>query len=134
MTNTAASNNWTSLRHIAGPPWPASLSPTVDTRLTANVTDADPAALLANVERLRVVERVPSENYCKHQGRDPVACASDRTVGLLAQQVGASTSEGQRYAKRISYLVGPDTKVIAAYGTVRPSEHAGEVLADLAGK
>lgn len=54
--------------------------------------------------------------------------------GALAQQVGASTSKGQRYAKRISYLVGPDTKVIAAYGTVRPSEHAGEVLADLAGK
>ena len=59
-----------------------------DARLAANATDADPAALLANVERLRVVERVPSENYCKHQGCDPVACASDRAVGLLAQQVG----------------------------------------------
>ena len=49
-----------------------------DTRLTANVTDADPAALLANVEKLRVVKRAPSKNYCHHQNRDPVECATDR--------------------------------------------------------
>ena len=60
-----------------------------DARLSTNATDVDPAALLQNVERLRVVERAPSANYCLHQRRDPAACARDRTVALLAQQVGA---------------------------------------------
>ena len=58
-----------------------------DARLASNVTDADPAALLAQIETLRVVERAPSENLCKHQGR--ARCTGDRTVGFLAQQVGA---------------------------------------------
>ena len=57
-----------------------------DARLASNVTDADPAALLAQIETLRVVERAPSENLCKHQGR---ARCTERTVGFLAQQVGA---------------------------------------------
>ena len=49
-----------------------------DARLAGNVTDADPSALLANVEKLRVVKRAPSKNYCHHQNRDPVECATDR--------------------------------------------------------
>ena len=60
-----------------------------DSRLARNATDADPATLLKNVEKLRVVERAPSAAYCKHQRRDPAACARDRTVALLAQQVAA---------------------------------------------
>ena len=59
-----------------------------DARLSTNVTDADPAALLANIEKIKVVTREPSDVYCKHQGRDPASCAADRAVGLLAQQVG----------------------------------------------
>ena len=59
-----------------------------DARLSKNVKAADPAALLANVNKLRVVARAPSRNYCRHQGRDPIACArEDASVGLLAQQV-----------------------------------------------
>ena len=60
-----------------------------DARLAApNATDADPAALLANVNKLRVVARAPSRNLCRHQGRDPHACAREgASVGLLAQQV-----------------------------------------------
>lgn len=50
----------------------------------------------------------------------------------LAMAVGAATSAQQGYARRISYLVGPDGNVIKAYTEVSPSEHAAEVLADYA--
>lgn len=33
--------------------------------------------------------------------------------------------------KRISYLVGPDGKILKAYPSVDPAQHAGEVLEDL---
>jgi len=52
--------------------------------------------------------------------------------GSLAYSVGAAEPSGPKYAKRISYLVGPDGKVVRAYGTVVPGEHAGQVLGDLA--
>ena len=58
-----------------------------DARLLANVTDADTAKMLDDVNRLRVVEHAVSENLCKHQGRAPADCARDRAVGLIAQQV-----------------------------------------------
>jgi peroxiredoxin Q/BCP len=48
----------------------------------------------------------------------------------LAVAVGAADSAAQTTARRISYLVGPDGKVIKAYGTVNPASHAGEVLGD----
>jgi peroxiredoxin Q/BCP len=50
----------------------------------------------------------------------------------LAVAVGAAADPGAGWAKRISYLVGPDGKVLRAYGSVKPSEHAGQVLADFA--
>ena len=49
----------------------------------------------------------------------------------LAVAVGAADSATQQWAHRISYLVGPDGKVIKAYPDVSPGKHAGEVLADL---
>ena len=49
----------------------------------------------------------------------------------LALAVGAATSPSQPAARRISYLVGADGRVLEAYGTVNPAAHAGEVLADL---
>ena len=58
-----------------------------DARLAQNVKDADPFALLAGVERVRVTTRAPSETYCLHQGRDLAECARDVRVGLLSQQV-----------------------------------------------
>jgi peroxiredoxin Q/BCP len=52
----------------------------------------------------------------------------DRT---LAVAVGAADSPTQPVAHRISYLVGPDGKVRAVYGSVTPATHAKDVLADL---
>ncbi len=48
----------------------------------------------------------------------------------LAQAVGAARAL-LPLPKRISYLVGPDGKVLKAYPSVNPAEHAGEVLEDL---
>ena len=39
---------------------------------------------------------------------------------------------GAARASRKSVLVGPDGKVARAYDTVKPADHPGEVLADLA--
>ncbi len=49
----------------------------------------------------------------------------------LAVAVGAAASPAEPFARRISYLVGPDGKVLRAYGSVSPANHAKEVLADL---
>jgi thioredoxin-dependent peroxiredoxin len=49
----------------------------------------------------------------------------------LARAVGATASDAQPVATRISYLVGPDGKVQKVYGEVTPATHAGDVLADL---
>jgi len=47
----------------------------------------------------------------------------------LAEQVGAARAL-LPVPKRISYLVGRDGRVLKAYPSVRPAEHAQEVLAD----
>lgn len=52
----------------------------------------------------------------------------DRTLGV---QVGAADSPGRLFARRISYLVGADGKVLKAYEKVDPAGHAQEVLADI---
>jgi peroxiredoxin Q/BCP len=49
----------------------------------------------------------------------------------LAVKVGAADSPSRIAARRISYLVGPDGKVLRAYSDVTPAKHAGEVLSDL---
>ena len=49
--------------------------------------------------------------------------------GTLAVAVGAATASDQA-ARRISYLVGADGKVLRVYTSVNPATHAGEVLAD----
>lgn len=48
-----------------------------------------------------------------------------------AMEVGATSSPQQKYARRISYLVGEDGRVLRSYGTVMPSSHADQVLSDL---
>ena len=50
---------------------------------------------------------------------------------VLAVQVGAADSPSRLGARRISYLVGPDGKVLTAYPDVTPSKHATQVLADI---
>ena len=49
----------------------------------------------------------------------------------LATAVGAASDPSQPVARRISYLVGPDGKVVKVYPQVTPATHAHEVLADL---
>jgi peroxiredoxin len=48
----------------------------------------------------------------------------------LGESYGAAKDE-KSGARRISYLIGPDGKVVKAYETVKPAEHPGQVLADL---
>jgi peroxiredoxin Q/BCP len=60
----------------------------------------------------------------------PFRLLSD-TEHTLAKKVGASTSDDQLVASRVSYLVGPDGKVQKVYGEVTPATHAGDVLSDL---
>lgn len=59
-----------------------------DERLVAGVQAVDTAAMLRNVQSLKVVSHTPSANYCRHLNRTPADCAGDRTIGLLAQHVG----------------------------------------------
>ena len=35
------------------------------------------------------------------------------------------------WPRRISYLIGPDRRIVKAYATVKPAGHAAEVLADV---
>jgi peroxiredoxin Q/BCP len=51
--------------------------------------------------------------------------------GTLAVAVGAADSSGQKTPRRVSYLVGPDGKVLRAYDEVKPATHAEQVLADV---
>jgi peroxiredoxin Q/BCP len=61
----------------------------------------------------------------------PFRLLSD-TDHTFAVEVGAADSPARAYARRISYLVGPDGKVLRAYAGVDPATHAKQVLADLA--
>jgi len=45
--------------------------------------------------------------------------------------ITAYGARGGVATRRISYLIGPDGKVIKAYPKVDPAAHAGEILADL---
>jgi peroxiredoxin len=44
---------------------------------------------------------------------------------------GASDSSDPDYPRRISYLIGPDRKIVKAYATVNPKAHPAEVLTDI---
>ncbi len=84
------------------------------------------------VEIIGVSFDTPTEN-AKFKAEEhfafPLLSDSDHK---LAVAVGAADSPAQKYARRISYLVGPDGKVLEAYEKVSPKEHASQVLADLA--
>jgi thioredoxin-dependent peroxiredoxin len=60
----------------------------------------------------------------------PFRLLSD-TDRKLATVVGAADSPQQPVARRISYLVGADGKVLRVYGAVTPASHADEVLRDV---
>jgi peroxiredoxin Q/BCP len=58
----------------------------------------------------------------------PLLCDTTRAVGLA---YGACKDTNAQYADRISYLIGPDQKILKAYASVDPAKHPEEVLADL---
>jgi len=60
----------------------------------------------------------------------PFRLLSDRER-KLAVAVGAADSPNQAVARRVSYLVGPDGKVLRVYDAVTPASHAKQVLTDL---
>ncbi|HPW55364.1 MAG: peroxiredoxin [Thermoanaerobaculaceae bacterium] len=62
--------------------------------------------------------------------RFPFRLLSD-TDKELAVAVAAADSPSRLWARRISYLVGGDGKVLAAYRDVDPATHAQQVLADV---
>jgi peroxiredoxin Q/BCP len=92
----------------------------------------DNHAVLAksDVEVLGVSFDEPAANkqFVEAEGL-PFRLLSD-TDRKLAVAVGAADSAETKVAKRISYLVGPDGKVVKAYADVDPNIHAGQVLAD----
>jgi thioredoxin-dependent peroxiredoxin len=44
---------------------------------------------------------------------------------------GATDAQESDWARRISYLIGPDGKVAKVYPKVKPAEHPAQVLADV---
>lgn len=84
------------------------------------------------VEVLGVSFDTPADNAAFVDAEQfPFRLLSDRDR-TFAVAVGAATTPSQPVARRISYLVGPDGRVVKAYGEVIPAEHAGQVLIDLA--
>ena len=55
-------------------------------------------------------------------------CDTDHVLG---KAYGAYDPAAPGYARRISYLIGPDRKIVKAYEQVKPASHPDEVLADL---
>lgn len=66
--------------------------------------------------------------FVKREGF-PFALLSD-SDHALATKVGAALISLQPVASRISYLIGPDGKVLKAYDDVDPATHAEEVERD----
>jgi thioredoxin-dependent peroxiredoxin len=58
----------------------------------------------------------------------PLLCDTDRKIGMA---YGAADDAAAQYAKRISYLIGPDGKVKKAYPKVNAAAHPEELLKDL---
>jgi len=60
----------------------------------------------------------------------PLLCDTDRKLGLAYE---ACESSDARVPARISYLIGPDGRIRAAYAKVSPPTHPAEVLKELEG-
>jgi peroxiredoxin Q/BCP len=59
----------------------------------------------------------------------PLLCDTNREVGLA---YGACDTPDAATARRISYLIGPDGRIVCSYSKVAAGEHPAEVLADIA--
>lgn len=58
----------------------------------------------------------------------PLLCDTNRELGLA---YGAARSADEGYAKRISYVIGEDGKILLAYPKVDPKTHLDQILSDL---
>jgi peroxiredoxin Q/BCP len=88
-----------------------------------------PKLQAAGVEVLGVSFDEPADNAAFAEAQQfPFRLLSDD--GALAVQVGAATSRDQGATRRISYLIGPDGKILKAYDSVDPKAHAQQVLSD----
>lgn len=70
----------------------------------------------------------PADNKAfveKYKFTFPVLCDVDRKVGLA---YGACDTADAEYARRITYVIGPDGAIDGAWPKVSPSTHPGEVL------
>ena len=59
----------------------------------------------------------------------PLLCDTERTVGMA---YGAADDASAQYAKRVSYLIGPDGRITKAYPKVNAAAHPEEILGDIA--
>ena len=55
-------------------------------------------------------------------------CDTDRAIGMA---YGACDEPTASYARRISYVIGPDGRIAQAFGKVNPGSHPEELLASL---
>ncbi|MGH9332191.1 MAG: redoxin domain-containing protein, partial [Vicinamibacteria bacterium] len=58
----------------------------------------------------------------------PLLCDTTRDIGMA---YGACEDEKAEYAKRISYVIGPEGEILAAYPKVEPAKHPEEILKSL---
>jgi peroxiredoxin Q/BCP len=61
----------------------------------------------------------------------PFKLLSDVDQTALGRPYDAIDPDDPGWPRRISYLIGPDRRIVKAYATVSPSRHAAEVLADV---
>ncbi len=64
----------------------------------------------------------------------PLLVDSDKKILHAYEAIGMKKMFGRTYEGilRISYLIGPDGKIVKAYPKVKPNEHAAEILRDVA--
>jgi peroxiredoxin Q/BCP len=58
----------------------------------------------------------------------PLLCDTGHALGMA---YGACDSPSAEYARRISFLIDEQGKILRTYDPVRAAEHPGQVLADL---
>ena len=59
---------------------------------------------------------------------------SDADRDILEKYNAQSKRAGSKSARRITYVIGKDMKIVKVYGSVKPETHAKEVFEDLVGK
>ena len=63
--------------------------------------------------------------------RYPFTLLSDPARTALGAPYDAIDPADPDWPRRISYLIGPDRRIVKAYATVDPGSHAAQVLADV---